>query len=84
MLETHCRVCGLDQLVPPRDENDVPSWLICECCGTEAGYDDANLKGIRSNRTKWLENGAKWFRPKAKPADWNLEEQLKHIAEEFR
>jgi hypothetical protein len=78
-----CRICGLDQFIPTRDENGVPDYAICGCCGTEAGYHDEVLIAIRAHRALWLESGAKWFEPKLKPVDWNLEEQLKNIPPEF-
>ncbi|HRF96444.1 MAG TPA: hypothetical protein PLZ51_14660 [Aggregatilineales bacterium] len=83
MLNTHCRLCGLDQIVPPRNERGWASWLICECCGTEAGFDDEEIDIVRKRRRKWLEDGAKWFDPLRKPENWNLEEQLKNIPPEW-
>ena len=83
MLDTHCRVCGFNQDAPPWDENGAPSWYICDCCGTHFGYGDTILKAVRSNRQKWLDNGAQWFSPEEKPENWNLEEQLKNIPPEW-
>jgi hypothetical protein len=42
------------------------------------------LGQIRQRRKNWLDSGAKWFDPKVKPTDWELERQLKNIPIEFR
>ena len=76
-----CPVCGLAKLREPLYNNSSnPSYEICVCCGFEFGFDD-NLKRqtYDSYRTKWLEEGAKWFRQELKPDGWNLQEQLKNI-----
>ncbi len=79
-----CRVCGYLQSDSPRDENNNPSWIICDCCGLEVGYHYITIEAIRANRKEWIENGSKWFFPKKKPADWNLEEQLEQIPKEYK
>jgi hypothetical protein len=79
-----CRICGLLQEDPPWGEDDkTPSFEICACCGVEFGYEDINFVSIRNYRARWLEEGAEWFDVKAKPMEWNLEEQLKNIPSEF-
>lgn len=82
----HCRVCGLneDDELPWGEDGKTASFNICSCCGAEFGYDDYDLYGIRLYRKEWLEKkNAEWFRPKEKPANWSLEDQLKHIPKEF-
>lgn len=80
-----CRVCGLLQDEAPWGEDGCSaSFNICDCCGTEFGYEDATLIGILRKRERWLADGAQWFSPKATPSDWNLQEQLQKIPEEFR
>lgn len=83
-----CRVCGYydpDYLeyFPWGENGCVPSYDICECCGVEFGYEDWILESIRHYRAEWLAGGTKWFVPKSKPEDWNLEEQLKQIPPQF-
>jgi hypothetical protein len=39
-----------------------------------SGYDD-NPK----HREAWIQKGAPWFNQRARPQDWDLEEQLNHI-----
>lgn len=79
-----CRVCGLQQDEPSWGEDgNTPSFNICDCCGTEFGYEDATIVAIKRTREKWLSKGAKWSEPKAKPKDWVLEVQLKHIPTAF-
>lgn len=80
----HCRVCGLDQGVPPWDERGVPTWDICYCCGAEFGYEDNDLESVRRYRQRWLDGGAKWFRPKEKPKNWDIDKQMSHIPQDFR
>ena len=71
-----CPVCGFDQLnEPPYDDKNNPSYEICSCCGFEFGVDE----GFKGFRACWIEIGAKWFVPKLKPREWNVEKQLKNI-----
>ena len=81
----YCRVCGLKQEYAPwgEDENN-PSFNICDCCGVEFGYEDRLKKSIQEYRTNWLNNGAKWHNLKEKPENWNLEEQLKQIPQKYK
>ncbi|MDX2242976.1 MAG: hypothetical protein NW224_20035 [Leptolyngbyaceae cyanobacterium bins.302] len=75
-----CRVCGFLHEEPPwGDDGKTPTFNICECCGTEFGYEDATPKAIQSARKNWLSNGAKWYLPEFRPSDWDLSEQLKNI-----
>ena len=82
----YCRVCGLEEEEePPWGEDGMsPTHDACVCCGVEHGYEDARLEGVRHYREQWLANGAKWHDPKFKPANWDLEEQLRHIPEKYR
>lgn len=82
---TFCRVCGLDQDENPwGEDNASPTFNICACCGTEFGYHDFTLEGIRAQREEWLAKGAKWWRPKKLPSNWSCEEQMKNISPEYR
>lgn len=76
-----CKVCGYNKLEYPQYlENGEPNFTICDCCGFEAGFDDLDQgMSIEEYRKKWVEEGAKWFIPEKKPAEWNLEEQLRNI-----
>jgi hypothetical protein len=75
-----CYVCGLEGLEPPwGEDNCSPLHIICPCCGCEFGYEDSTPHSTKAYREKWLSNGAKWFRPKEKPENWDLQEQLSHI-----
>lgn len=80
---THCLVCGLDQGAFAW-ENNIPSHNICDCCGTEFGYHDCMLEGIKEHRNRWIDSGYKWFWPKSKPENWDPKRQLENIPEEFR
>ena len=77
-----CRVCGLLQSEPPwGSDGKCPTYAYCSCCGVEFGYGDASPEGIRRWRENWLASGANWNDPKEKPANWDLQEQLSHVAE---
>lgn len=86
MDPTICRVCGLkyDGYYPWGPDGTVSSFDICDCCGTEFGYEDFTLEGTKAARQVWIDRGAVWFRPKEKPANWSLEEQLKNIPPKYR
>ena len=72
VIISHCPICGVP--IPPIDEQELRfSYDICECCGCEYGYTDHSLY-----REDWLKGGAKWNNEKAKPENWNLQEQLKN------
>ena len=74
-----CPVCGYNRLQEKTRDNNVPSFEICSCCGTEFGYDDCNQESIMKRRIKWIESGYKWFSEEDKPDNWNAIEQLKNI-----
>jgi hypothetical protein len=80
-----CRVCGLDQQEKPWGEDGkTPSFVICYCCGCEAGYQDCQLSATKHAREKWLEKGSSWWDSKFKPENWSLEEQLSQIPSEYQ
>jgi hypothetical protein len=76
-----CPVCGYSELEePPRDPiTNCANFDICPCCGCEFGYNDATLAALQNHRSKWIKNGAKWFDPNLKPANWNLRKQLANV-----
>ena len=78
---TCCRVCGLDYIdfYPWGESNDDPSNGICDCCGVEFGYEDADPETVESYRNDWIKKGSLWFNPKYKPEGWKLEVQLLNI-----
>ncbi len=83
--EACCRVCGLLQDCEPWGENGkTPSYEICDCCGVEFGYEDSTQESTWRFRKNWIEKGAPWFTMALKPENWSMEEQLKHVPEEFR
>ena len=87
MTNTICRVCGFqyDDYYPWGENGQLPTYDICDCCGAEFGYDDdigACGEPIQTYRSKWINGGAKFFRPSERPENWNLEDQLKNIPNE--
>ncbi len=80
-----CRVCGYWDLTEPWGEDlKSPTFHFCFCCGVEHGYGDSGYKAIKMWREKWIAEGAKWDEEERRPENWNLEEQLKNIPEEFK
>jgi hypothetical protein len=82
-----CPVCGYSGLEKPSHNRwGDGSQDICDCCGTEFGYEDAvrdKLKDYPKRweglRNKWINNSAKWFNPKMKPKNWKLQNQLNNL-----
>ncbi|MFJ2770283.1 hypothetical protein [Streptomyces sp. NPDC087300] len=83
-LETVCRVCGLDVGEVRFDEHGLALFVICECCGTESGVSDGIVAQARRVRGHWLDAGSTWFEPKARPAEWELQQQLRNIPPGWR
>lgn len=81
-----CVVCGYDKLETAQyNDNGIPTFNICQCCGFQSGYDDLDQgNSFEEYREKWINNGAKWFRPKEKPSNWDFKGQLKNIPIEYR
>lgn len=80
----NCRICGLYTEIPPwGDDAKCPTFEYCPCCNVEFGNQDYNLTSVKNYREKWLNDGGKWFVAKEKPENWNLEEQLKGIPNDF-
>lgn len=81
-----CRVCGLDQgdFLPWGESGLNASHAICDCCGTEFGYEDCIVEACRAARERWLQRGADWFSPKERPQDWDMKKQLEQVPERFR
>lgn len=73
-----CRVCGWD-LGEPGWVDDVPLYVVCDCCGAETGVDDVPPDALRAYRQSWLSRGAPWFDPDARPPFWDLEAQLSRV-----
>ena len=74
-----CPVCGYLYLnEPPVDNQGCASFEICPCCGTEFGYNDANVSHD-ALRMRWLQSGALWFSKATLPPDgWSAENQLRN------
>src|SRR5262245_39136420 len=65
-----CRVCGLryNDFYPWGPDGQIPSHDICDCCGSEFGYEDVTVESSKVNRNRWIEKGAAWFQPEKKPS----------------
>lgn len=76
-----CPVCGFNKLNElPFDKNGEPSHEICPCCGFEFGFNEVHgAGGFNVFRVRWIQSGAKWFMPAAKPLRWDLKKQLENL-----
>lgn len=84
MASKNCRVCGYElDFFPWGEDNKIPSHEICDCCGTEFGYEDSTIVGIRKKRNEFISSGLNWFDKKYKPDNWSFDEQLKNIPKEY-
>ncbi len=79
--ETVCRICGLAG--PSFWRDGVPTETVCPSCGSESGIDDLGrpgdwetMRAIRTRRGYWVGLGAPWAVPAARPAGWDVLEQL--------
>lgn len=45
---------------------------------------DVSVRGLREFRGYWLGQGAPWSSQRARPKDWDLLEQVRHIPEQWR
>ena len=81
-----CRVCGLHhgEDLPWGERGIDPTFWICDCCGTEFGYQDCLLRGVHAARERWLAAGGEWRDKRSKPENWNRDEQLRAIPERWR
>lgn len=69
-----CPVCGYNRLTEP-----AADYNICNCCGTEFGYDDATTSHSELRR-RWILNGALWWDTDFMPQQtWSPRQQLKNI-----
>lgn len=80
---TVCRICGLDVGDVRFDAYGLPLFVICDCCGCEAGYEDCTLAAVRQHRESWVTAGSPWSEPKGRPADWDLGRQLSNVPSEW-
>ena len=79
-------MCGYEYSIqnPTWYDDETPSHDICICCGVQFGYEDDNYSGVVAYRTRWVNDGAKWFSAGRKPKDWNLESQLVNIPDKWK
>jgi hypothetical protein len=81
---TYCLCCGYKPAFPPwGKDGKSPSMEICPCCGVQFGNEDKTFESLKTYRSKWISNGAKWFSKEDKPEGWDMDAQMKNIPEEF-
>jgi hypothetical protein len=71
----------LVEMLPPYEVHfGSASYQVCDCCGFEFGNDDNPGTGravsFTEYRNEWISGGAKWFIPRKKGSNWNLQDQL--------
>ena len=82
MIAKKCKVCGFElDYYPWGKDGQSPTYNICQCCGTEAGYDDVSSKSIMEAKERWLKN-PKWFNELKRPEKWDIQKQLKNVLED--
>ncbi len=75
---SRCRICGFDPgYFPWGADGKSPDFTYCSCCGCKFGYQDSSLAGIKNWRTEWIRL------ERTGPENWDLEQQLASIANEF-
>ncbi|GAA1399967.1 hypothetical protein [Oerskovia paurometabola] len=81
LIDETCRVCGWSDPADPEDywHGGVPLYAICDCCGSESGVEDVSWRTALRARKAWVDAGARWFAPEARPADWDLVAQLQRV-----
>ncbi|MFF7097503.1 hypothetical protein ACFY9A_34705 [Streptomyces rubradiris] len=87
--ETVCRICGFQG--PAFWSDGEPTETVCPCCGTESGIGDLGTPGghwklrwIHTRRGYWVGIGAPWAVPEARPAQWDILEQLSGLPAAWR
>ena len=80
-----CHVCGVDlgSFAPWGDDGMSPSFVICDCCGVEYGYEDCRASGVIAARERWVTGGFQWHYPKLRPVDWVAADQLANIPQDL-
>jgi hypothetical protein len=84
MVESICRVCGLDEDDERWTGPDGAQYVICSCCGAESGVDDLDLRWVREYRSKWIATGCTWFTPERRPTDWEPDRQMSGLPVAWR
>ena len=81
-----CRVCGLryDDFFPWGATGTDPTFDICDCCGTEFGYQDITVESVRAARARWLAAGGEWREERTRPSQWDRQRQLAAIPAPWR
>ncbi len=73
-------------------EDGWPTSAICGCCGRGSGIGDVGaepgswdgVQGLHDFRGWWIGHGAQWGRPRSKPRDWDVFQQVMNIPAPWR
>lgn len=80
-IDVTCRVCGWSDPGDPEElwHGGTPLYAVCDCCGSESGVQDVSWRTTLRARKAWVDAGAPWAAPGARPADWDLSAQLEKV-----
>jgi hypothetical protein len=85
VIESHCRVCGYDDVGEERwTARHVAGYVICPCCGAESGVEDIDLRLVRRHRAARVATNCPWFDPDLRPDIWDFDLQAERIPEAWR
>ena len=80
-----CRICGFhNEYFPWGEDGEKPNFELCPCCGVQFGKEDVTLESIQKYRKEWLRKGGRCFIKKDRPENWDIDEQMRNIPEDFR
>ena len=81
MEKQGCPVCGF-QDITVLDDFNCTTFEICECCGSESGFEynqNSTIEHFAKVRYEWvIENSCDWWGEEyTKPSNWNPFLQMK-------
>jgi hypothetical protein len=80
---TLCPVCGFDLGFQPWNGRKA-SEAVCGCCGIRFGLDDqdpdARTGSYLAWRQQWVQEGMRWWGPKAPSSGWDPVRQLRRVS----
>ena len=85
--KNHCKICWYyykDDDLPWWEDGKSPTFSFCYCCWVEFWYQDSTLKWIKLYRQNWIDDWFKWFLKREKPNNWDSQEQMKNIPNEYQ
>ncbi|MBO9342764.1 MAG: hypothetical protein J7454_12295, partial [Roseiflexus sp.] len=72
-------VCGFSELDQPPWDPHTGRPVLIFARAADVNLDMMMQRFRRRKSTEWIRQGAVWFEPKLKPAEWDLRKQLRRI-----